>query len=97
MTNDGILVQICLASRVDAAIVDRIVVALAKEVSFELACFFVKLLLETGNTMHNRNVLPVYLVDDDVANGNLAVLEEYQNVASVHGRFHRAGQHDHHR
>ena len=97
MTNDGILVQICLASRVDAAIVDRIVVALAQEVCFELACFFVKLLLQAGNTMHNRNVLPIDLVDDDVANGNLAVLEEYQNVASVHGRFHRAGQYDHHR
>ena len=97
MADNVALFQVGCAPRVDAAVVNWVVVALAEEVSFEFTSLRVLDLLYAGDAMHDWDVLPINVVNDDIADVDLVILEEDQDVATVHRRLHRAGEHDDHR
>ena len=90
MADNVALFQVGCAPRVDAAVVNWVVVALAEEVSFEFPSLPVLDLLYAGDAMHDWDVLPVNVVNDDIADVDLVILEEDQDVATVHRRLHRA-------
>ena len=89
LANDLAFIEVELLVFVEAAIVDRIIVSLSQkfEVSF---C----IILLSNDSVDDWDVLTLKLVHYNITVLNWGVLGQEEDVASLHFRLHRPGEHD---